>query len=212
MGGKNKGSKKNANANKSATKSEDVLDHDDVEQLDAANADAPADSDDAGADGDASGAANDDKPAKVKTWLDAQVERMRRAVQHNNLTAMVVRANHEIAKLDAKEADKIAKQIEHHTKAAKDLIEDFLGKIPEKHEGITPTKTGDRQPARNLLAGVKVTIKPEAVKNFAALFSAEELADLTVVGAAGKMVRLATPSKASLTIEAKNVIPVVAAA
>ena len=211
------GKKKNRGAStKTESKLEEHVDETleagDVEQLDASDADAPADVD-ADVDADADDKP-EDKPAKVKTWLGAQVERMRRAVQHNNLTAQVVRANHEIAKLSVEEADKIAKQIEKHTLAAKTLIEDFLGKIPEKHEGITPSKTGERQAPRNLLAGVKVSIKPESLKSYAALFSVEELADLTVVASAGKMVRLQTPSKATLTIEAKNIIPapVVAAA
>ena len=184
------------------------LEDGDVEQIEASDVDAPADGDDV--------AANDEqKPAKVKTWMGAQVERMRRAVQHNNLTAQVVRANFEIAKLTEKEADALAKQIEKHTSAAKSLIEDFLGKIPEAHEGITPSKTGERQAPRNLMAGVKVTLKPEAYKSYGALFSVEELADLTVIAASGKMVRLVTPSKATLMIESKNILsaaPVVAAA
>lgn len=189
---------------------EQTIEASDVEAIEAADADAPAD------DASADTAADDAKPAKVKTWLAAQIERMRRAVQHNNLTAQVVRANHEIAGMTEKEADAVAKKIEMHTKAARELIETFIGKIPEAHEGITPSKTGERQSPRNLLAGVKVTLKPEAIKSFGVMFSAEELADLTVVAASGKFVRLSTPSKSQLTIESKNILstaaPVVAAA
>ncbi len=118
-------------------------------------------------------AAATDKPAK--TWLDQQVERMRRAVQHNMLTAQVIRdkTTATAAKLNEKQAESIAKDIEMHTQAARAAIEEFLGRIPEDFEGVTPTRSGNIAGARKgFLKGVKVRIKEDALKGYSQLFSA----------------------------------------
>jgi len=207
MGGKsNKKRNQNRNANKpEARDSEPEIVVDDDGKLD----ELPPEADEPRPHVDvdpATLAASTDKPEK--TWLEHQVERMQRARQHNMLTAMVVRANFAAEKLDEKTAEKLAKDIEMHTMAAHSAIEEFLGKIPENFEGVTPSRTGIGGATRKgFLKGVKVKIKDDAKAGYELLFSPDELNDLTVEAQVGTNVSLVTKTKAKLVIPRKNIEP-----
>lgn len=151
-------------------------------------------------------AATDPDP-KAKTWFDHQVERMRRAVQHNMLSAQVVRTNFAAAKLNEKQAESIAKEIEMHTQAARGALEEFLGRLPENFEGVTPSRTGlgGGGSRKGFLKGIKVRIKADAAKSFSQLFTVDELNDLTVQTTAGANVVLITASKAKLVVPSKKI-------
>jgi hypothetical protein len=214
MGGSKKKKNQNRNANKPASDTDvETIDVDDIATLETGELDElPAEAMGRQPHVDVSAAEladATDKPAK--TWLDHQVERMRRANQHNMLSAAVVRSNHAAAKLTEKQAESIAKDIEMHTQAARAALEEFLGRIPEDFKGVTPMRNGGLTTTRQgFLKGVKVRIKEDAQKSYAQLFSPEELNDLTVDATAGTNVVLITASKAKLVVPSKKVEAVVA--
>ena len=146
------------------------------------------------------------KDAKPKTWLDHQIERMKRASQHALLNAQIIRANASAANVDPKVAEQWASLVETGAREIAKITETFLAKLPAGYEGIVPTRTGVVSgPRKGFLKGVKVRMSPAALKSFSGLFTVDELADLTVESTQGKMIRLVTATKATIVCSSKQI-------
>ncbi len=148
-----------------------------------------------------------EKPVKVKTWLDHQIERMKRGVQHNMLSARMVRANYAAAKMSKPEAEALALTIEAATKKTGDALAAFIALLPAGFEGVVPSRDGTVTGARKgmLAAGTRVKLVEKSAKKFSDLFTAEQLGSLSVVSLKGAMVVLETATKERLVIASNQV-------
>ncbi len=150
------------------------------------------------------------KAKKIPTWLEAQVERMKRAFGHNLLNAQIVRANAGAAQLSQADANRIADDIVDHAKAANALVDDFLKALPAEYIGIVPTRSGEARGSiagarKGMLPGTRVKLSEKASKSFAAFFTPEQLSSLTLVSASKGQACLETSTHERIVISAKQV-------
>ncbi len=150
---------------------------------------------------------DDEKPSKKLSWRDDKVVRAKRNVNRARWLASVIEANYEDVKMPKATADALQMKINDAAADVEAAMAEFIKACPVDYKGRNAPGgrivTGERKGM--LKAGQRVTLKPDALKKFTQLFTADELASLEVLNTNGGTVVLKTGTGARLAIPARQV-------
>lgn len=166
---------------------------------------APEPDDDAGDDENGNG--DDAKPSKKLTWREDKIARLKRNVSRARWFAGIVEANAKEAKIDSGLAELMVKRIGDAAAVVEAEMSKFIEAIPADFKGANAPGgrivTGERK--GTLKAGQRVALKPDALKRFSDLFTADELSSLEVLDVKGANVVLKTGTGTKLAIAARQI-------